>query len=39
MTGADKKLIAAMEGYFADFRRVRASGGGDPRAVLLRATA
>ena len=28
MTGPDRKLIAAVEEYFADLRRVRASGGG-----------
>ena len=28
MTGPNKKLIAAVEAYFADLRRVRASGGG-----------
>ena len=28
MTGPHKKLIAAVEAYFADLRRVRASGGG-----------
>ena len=28
MTGSSKKLIAAVETYFADLRRVRASGGG-----------
>ena len=27
MTGPNKKLIAAVEAYFADLRRVRASGG------------
>ena len=27
MTGPNKKLIAAVEVYFADLRRVRASGG------------
>ena len=27
MTGPDKKLVAAVEAYFADLRRVRASGG------------
>ena len=27
MTGPDKKLIAAVEAYFADLRRMRASGG------------
>ena len=28
MAGPDRKLIAAVEAYFADLRRVRASGGG-----------
>ena len=28
MTGPSRKLIAAAEAYFADLRRVRASGGG-----------
>ena len=28
MTGPNKKLIAAVEGYFADLRRVRGTGGG-----------
>ena len=28
MTGPDKKLIAAVEAYFADVRRVRGTGGG-----------
>ena len=27
MTGPDKKLIGAVEAYFADLRRIRASGG------------
>ena len=28
MAGRNKKLVAAVEAYFADLRRVRASGGG-----------
>ncbi len=27
MAGPNKKLVAAVEAYFADLRRVRASGG------------
>ena len=34
MTGTTTKLTAAAEGYFADLRRVRASGGGTQERSL-----